>query len=728
MKKKLLVLLTSVTSTAVIATALIVTSNKQNNVLSKANATNEYVLTLDENNRVSTLDKSVLTTSGNKVYFDSPDDINYSPESGWVTLVDGEDMLGLVMYNTEAIKGMESIVVQSTCENLELFYGSKVDDRIYYSNYYEVLNNTTLDLDFSSSYKPSYFKIRGVGPFTVESIVINYSCEETPVVPTLALKTEFTDESETAYRILGFENPSDKTIPDLIIPSEINGIPVTEIGDRAFKLHTNLKTITIPDSVTSIGVEAFAYCLNVEKINMPAYGIDIGQDAFLYCGDLENVTIPKDQLSVDLSKYQNNPVLESITVEEGNPNYFSENGMLYAKSYSGYNNTLLVCPARKSGTVTLNSDCEYIIDGAFNNSHASVIRFNNKVEKIDEEFLTTNSLTDFEMEAGNIHYSVRDGLLCDYMGSILYRYPRGRSVINVSLSNDIKEIAERAFYDIDNVKTILAPNVLSVGNEAFKNMDNLTSVALASLNSLGTSVFENDKKLTSAPLVNTVTLIPANTFKGCTALSSFTFPLSLTEIGASSFEGCALLTDIEFPMYQPAVTLTIKSSAFKGCSSIGDISFVDHDNIVLEGHVFEDSGLTSITFNQTITSIPDSLCQNCDSLTEVTFPVNVKTIGYDAFNDCDNLATATFVDYGVETILSKAFLNCNLRKVYFPESVSTIGKSAFNQGKLIEVYADIPGLDNGDPFDFVKKSGWDEAMCGAYYRLICGDRAYYEKQ
>lgn len=43
----------------------------------------------------------------------------------------------------------------------------------------------------------------------------------------------------------------------LTIPNEINGYTVTSIGDSAFFEHSNITSITIPDSVTSIGSEAF---------------------------------------------------------------------------------------------------------------------------------------------------------------------------------------------------------------------------------------------------------------------------------------------------------------------------------------------------------------------------------------------------------------------------------------------------------------------------------------
>ena len=43
---------------------------------------------------------------------------------------------------------------------------------------------------------------------------------------------------------------------ELIIPSIIEGLPVTSIGDAAFRL-SRLRSIIIPDSVTSIGDAAF---------------------------------------------------------------------------------------------------------------------------------------------------------------------------------------------------------------------------------------------------------------------------------------------------------------------------------------------------------------------------------------------------------------------------------------------------------------------------------------
>src|ERR1022692_3937457 len=47
------------------------------------------------------------------------------------------------------------------------------------------------------------------------------------------------------------------------IPTNINGLTVTSIGNNTFKNNTNLTSITIPGSVTSIGQRAFYECTSL---------------------------------------------------------------------------------------------------------------------------------------------------------------------------------------------------------------------------------------------------------------------------------------------------------------------------------------------------------------------------------------------------------------------------------------------------------------------------------
>lgn len=52
----------------------------------------------------------------------------------------------------------------------------------------------------------------------------------------------------------------------LIIPSMLNNLPVTIIGDKSFQGNTNFVTVNIPDTVTSIGDSAFSDCSTLKYV------------------------------------------------------------------------------------------------------------------------------------------------------------------------------------------------------------------------------------------------------------------------------------------------------------------------------------------------------------------------------------------------------------------------------------------------------------------------------
>ena len=55
----------------------------------------------------------------------------------------------------------------------------------------------------------------------------------------------------------------------LIIPEEIDGLPVTCIDSCAFEQYTALTSVVIPDSVTTIGESAFAECGTLVTVVLP---------------------------------------------------------------------------------------------------------------------------------------------------------------------------------------------------------------------------------------------------------------------------------------------------------------------------------------------------------------------------------------------------------------------------------------------------------------------------
>jgi ankyrin repeat protein len=105
---------------------------------------------------------------------------------------------------------------------------------------------------------------------------------------------------------------------DVVIPSFIQGHPVTQIGNDAFKnsnYGTNkINSVTIPESVTKIGDNAFSYN-NIASVTLPPSLTHIGRSAFHF-NKLTSVTIPESVSEIDIHAFIYNPLNEIIIKSE----------------------------------------------------------------------------------------------------------------------------------------------------------------------------------------------------------------------------------------------------------------------------------------------------------------------------------------------------------------------------------------------------------------------------
>ncbi|MGN0622277.1 MAG: leucine-rich repeat domain-containing protein [Porcipelethomonas sp.] len=78
----------------------------------------------------------------------------------------------------------------------------------------------------------------------------------------------------------------------LVLPSEIDGKPVTEIRENAFFRCKTLKSITVPESVRRIGHHAFYHCEKLEAAEISAAITDIEDGVFYGCCALSYISLP----------------------------------------------------------------------------------------------------------------------------------------------------------------------------------------------------------------------------------------------------------------------------------------------------------------------------------------------------------------------------------------------------------------------------------------------------
>lgn len=94
-----------------------------------------------------------------------------------------------------------------------------------------------------------------------------------------------------------------KSVQALTIPTKIEGMPVTCIGNHAFG-HTEVreqKETVIPNSVTHIGIGAFTDVYGLLSVTIPESVECISYCAFDACCDLEKITILNPDCEIDNS-------------------------------------------------------------------------------------------------------------------------------------------------------------------------------------------------------------------------------------------------------------------------------------------------------------------------------------------------------------------------------------------------------------------------------------------
>ena len=103
------------------------------------------------------------------------------------------------------------------------------------------------------------------------------------------------DDAQTGIKITKYTGAEEI----ITVPSTIEDMPVTTIGERAFN-STNPKEVILPESIEIIEGYAFQSIKSLEKINFPSSLTKIGEYAFSRCSSLKNIPI---SINVEYGSY-----------------------------------------------------------------------------------------------------------------------------------------------------------------------------------------------------------------------------------------------------------------------------------------------------------------------------------------------------------------------------------------------------------------------------------------
>lgn len=446
---------------------------------------------------------------------------------------------------------------------------------------------------------------------------------------------------------------------DVVIPSTVSYndtvFSVTSVYTNAFNGSSELKSITLPNTITSIGTGAFYGCTG----------------------------------------------LQSIQLDAANPYFVFANGILYNKSQS----QIICCLTNTTGKIEIPQTVTTILTGAFYGcTEIKSVVIPNSVNSINSQaFYNCTGLANVII-GDSTNTGIRSSVSiqstaftgCSALTTLSinvpiasYYYPFQNliSLKTLTIGNSVSTIDNIIFSALPELSKVilgqskLNPANITVAPGAFKGSSKLDLLILncnlqitnyiysvtspfssisgltigEKVSSIGNYAFSGCTKLMNVNVSNGVTSIGNNVFAGCTSVTDFTLGSSVSQLGTEVFTGCSSLLNIN------ANSANVNYSSLNGVLfSFDKLTLIQYPAGRIGGYeiptqvktigakAFQSCpGLQSVIIPPATTSIQSSAFGSCSGLTQVTIghadsvSTAAVTISGDAFTNCTAIATLT---------------------------------------------------------------------------------------
>ena len=285
-------------------------------------------------------------------------------------------------------------------------------------------------------------------------------------------------EDDNSYHIID-TNVEGKTLEDnwemidVVIPTEHNGKPVTEIGWDSFRQCQILRSVTIPEGITGIDSYTFFDCNNLESVHLPKSMKNFWGGCFASCNSLKAVTVDPD-----------------------NPWFCSIDGVVYTKDQK---ELVFYPPGKDDEEFVIPEGCSVIDRYAFAycENLKRIIVPSTVTDISYESILLCKGLVGVFVDERNATFSSIDGNLYSKDGEKFLRLCVSVENINLTLPDGVVEVADGAAYYCKNLIAINLPESLtSIGKSSFSNCENLTNITIPeNVTFIGSGAFSRCEQL-----------------------------------------------------------------------------------------------------------------------------------------------------------------------------------------------------------------------------------------
>ena len=369
-------------------------------------------------------------------------------------------------------------------------------------------------------------------------------------------KYAYTVDAHGNATITEFRGPVDPANDgpyDIEIPTELNGHPVTGLGESSFSTdhfdsplydihHTKIQSVTIPESVTSIGRAAFMNCTGLTSLTIKGVATSIGAVAFSTCTSLTSLSLVGSFQTIGEHAFASCNSLTSLSLT------------CDVQKIGDY--AFVTCNSLTS--LSLTGDIQKIGDYAFYSCPSlKTVALPKSLTSIG--LLAFGSCT--SLDSIEIPGTVTE------IGGFAFN---NSGLTSVKIDEGVQSTGANMFSDCAKLTTVTFPESLTtIADGSFARCSNLNHVKIpASVTRIGYAAFFHCTSLSEITLQDGVKTIGASAFSSCQALTSITLPDSVTDIGKEAFQSCEGLESITIPKN----VTTIEPDTFYWCFSLKDIT------------------------------------------------------------------------------------------------------------------------------------------------------------